>query len=678
MALSFLLLAACSIGPQLTARFQPGVDSGLGVAVLTLSDIDGDGVSDFASGAPGSPAGGVPGAGRVIVYSGATRAVLDEWTSQHDLGFGRSLRALDDVNGDGVPDVLVGYDRRHGVTRTDVRCGLTGRPIQTFEHAADDVIPLGDANLDGEPDLLVTEDAAWRIVGAQSGLTLGVLAPNPPPALASRSSRRYAVQTGAFWPVGDLDGDGVMDGILPGLEPQLLRSDRSAAVDGQVRLYPESRRVPLGGVVAEFFAGLEPVIWKADPAGDLNADGVADFFLGVLEESRSSTLLGVSGAEFRTTDPSPRILNFHPALDGGILNEYRHFAEDLFPVGNIDDVPGDDLVCLGHPEAPSVKLYALPGLGGEPLWDLEPARTHYHPRRASFTRFDDVDSDGCREVLVGTTRYDGPSRSTSYGGIHLVSPGTGRVFWRLHSHWSSNTEQFLAATLFQRPLLVIQGDRDSQRQLGVVDSCALRQAIPNLMVLHVTRGDTQALGEPGAPLPEADSFRSAYHMGPAHDGFEMVLVGDDGRLVKRYGVVTEPEAILRDYHRARASWERERAFVMAAAERGPILVVRGNARWKASWTHQLELLQNGSSALLERDVAVISPGDPVQACRVGDRKRIPDAEYFERRYPMKQRAPTFELLLIAPDGRLVKRYSSPVAWERLVEAIDTHVPSGRR
>ncbi|MFT6107714.1 MAG: hypothetical protein ACJA2W_000622, partial [Planctomycetota bacterium] len=40
--------------------------------------------------------------------------------------------------------------------------------------------------------------------------------------------------------------------------------------------------------------------------------------------------------------------------------------------------------------------------------------------------------------------------------------------------------------------------------------------------------------------------------------------------------------------------------------------------------------------------------------------------------------PTFELLLIAPDGRLVKRYSSPVAWERLVEAIDTHVPSGRR
>jgi hypothetical protein len=154
----------------------------------------------------------------------------------------------------------------------------------------------------------------------------------------------------------------------------------------------------------------------------------------------------------------------------------------------------------------------------------------------------------------------------------------------------------------------------------------------------------------------------------------MVLVGDDGRLVKRYGLVTEPETILRDYRKARASWARELAFVRIAAERGPMLVVVQGTRFKAAWFHQMELLDQAALALLERDVAVIGLDGQVPECWIGSRERLPGTGYFERRYSPGQKAVTFELLLIAPDGHLLKRFSAPVGQEQVLKAIDAQVP----
>jgi len=78
----------------------------LGFSADGAGDVNADGVPDFVVGNQGN---GLRG-GVVTVFSGATGERLREWTSR-DLGIGfeaRALRGGIDVDGDGVPDVLVG------------------------------------------------------------------------------------------------------------------------------------------------------------------------------------------------------------------------------------------------------------------------------------------------------------------------------------------------------------------------------------------------------------------------------------------------------------------------------------------------------------------------------------------------------------------------------------------
>lgn len=80
----------------------------LGSSVAALGDVTGDGVGDFAAGAPYSNSAGAD-AGRVVVVNGATGSVRKVLLgpSQND-NFGMALAAIDDVDGDGFGELLVG------------------------------------------------------------------------------------------------------------------------------------------------------------------------------------------------------------------------------------------------------------------------------------------------------------------------------------------------------------------------------------------------------------------------------------------------------------------------------------------------------------------------------------------------------------------------------------------
>lgn len=151
----------------------------LGRSVALLGDLDGDGQSEFAAGAPLIDHGSTD-AGSVFIYSGhdvSVRAELDGSALQQELG--ASLASVGDVDEDGIADLLVGDDT--GTVGADAGAarlfsGRTSRQLYRFdgERAGDHfglgISATGDLDGDGLPDLVAGAPGADQN-GNASGAT---------------------------------------------------------------------------------------------------------------------------------------------------------------------------------------------------------------------------------------------------------------------------------------------------------------------------------------------------------------------------------------------------------------------------------------------------------------------------------------------------------------------------
>ena len=82
---------------------EHGLDPSFGAALAVLADVDGDGVRDYLVGAP-TFRNTWSRVGKVSLHSGADGRELDSWIGRPNSHFGNRLVALDDLDGDGIPE----------------------------------------------------------------------------------------------------------------------------------------------------------------------------------------------------------------------------------------------------------------------------------------------------------------------------------------------------------------------------------------------------------------------------------------------------------------------------------------------------------------------------------------------------------------------------------------------
>ncbi len=194
----------------------------LGQSLAAIGDVTGDGVPDFAAGAPGSNTSQGSGAGSVVLFSGADCAFVRRMIDPLGVAgsaLGSSVAAVPDLTGDGVPEILAGAEGGDGAAL--IFSGADGSIVRRLgdptvtgqEHLGSAVAALPDVNGDSVPDLLVGAYLDDSARGADVGSVLVVSG-------SDGSLLRKCVDPGAFpgahlgtalASFGDVDGDGVAD-----------------------------------------------------------------------------------------------------------------------------------------------------------------------------------------------------------------------------------------------------------------------------------------------------------------------------------------------------------------------------------------------------------------------------------------------------------------------------------
>jgi hypothetical protein len=321
-----------------------------GYSAGEAGDVNGDGVSDYIVGAPRAFSLAFRAPGRAVVYSGADHSII------HDLSgaprFGTAVTGIGDANGDGYDDFAVGTETYgytpgqafSGTGRVDVYSGQSGQPL-------------------------------WSRNGFHDGDLLG----------------------GGAGRVDDLDGDGRDDLVVAawGADAFNGRAYVFSAADGSL-IYELAPSEPGGfGTFGQFFAS---------GAGDINADGVGDIFIGDYfafnGEGRAYVYSGADGSILHVFRPET-------AADGGVG-----------PGRGIPDINGDghdDLIIAAYRSSEGAnlagKVYVYSGADGSILHEVTGVVAS-DLLGVDALSLGDLDGDGGQEYLL-------TAPGLSFGGMDV-------------------------------------------------------------------------------------------------------------------------------------------------------------------------------------------------------------------------------------------------------------------
>ena len=199
-------------------------NSGFGELGDPIGDLDGDGYDDVLASEPEWYSGTNFHLGRVFVFSGKDGSTLLQIDGSSSQNLGGKVCGTGDIDGDGVPDFAVGdwYGTQvaliSGATGTTIRVLL---PPSALPYAFGAVLANGgDIDGDGVPDLLLTEAGCYYNVyescDAFSGKTGNLIWQNTMGSKWCQGGNGWIYFGFVMRVVGDLNGDGITDWCVGG------------------------------------------------------------------------------------------------------------------------------------------------------------------------------------------------------------------------------------------------------------------------------------------------------------------------------------------------------------------------------------------------------------------------------------------------------------------------------
>jgi hypothetical protein len=358
------------------------------------------------------------------------------------LAWGQEVRAIGDLNLDGIRELAVGAPATNGgLGLVDILDGAapTAPPLLSFQGRSPGdgfgwAIARGDVNGDGFPDLLVSAPfeaipgaaTSAGSVTAFDGMALtaivrGLVPPSTPTTLWVKCAPTGVSSFGFDIDTGDVDGNGSIDIVIsaPSSEsffvvyPSFPFTPHPASgVFEPPTRYTVSAPAPTSPVPANFG-------WAVSAAGDLSGDGVADIAIG------APTAFGTGVAyNFRVDSaqtPAPiMLINGTPGAAAG-----DRFGFDLDIAGNFNAIGARDLV-VGAPGtgvlAPGM-VYILAGVSLTPIYPPLVGPIPGGGFGWSVSGISDRTGDGLPDLVAGAPFAPDPIAGT--GGIMLIDGSTG-------------------------------------------------------------------------------------------------------------------------------------------------------------------------------------------------------------------------------------------------------------